>query len=53
MLERLVSSFIKDFDKYGSGGLCLSQMGWQLNSDFNRGKGRTIDRPTGCRDRFQ
>lgn len=44
VLERLVSSFIKDFDKYGSGGLSLSQMGWQLNSDFNRGKGRTIDR---------
>jgi len=44
VLERLVSSFMSGFDRFGSNGISLSQMGWQLNSDFNKAKGRTIDR---------
>lgn len=44
VLESLVPKFIDDFSRLGSSNISLSQWGWQLNSDFNRGKGLMIDR---------
>ncbi len=44
VLNNLVSSFMNDFDKYGSEAISLNQMGQQLNSDFRRSAGDMIDR---------
>lgn len=44
ILEKLVLGFMSDFNSYGAEGISLSQMGWQLNSDFRRSAGDMIDR---------
>ncbi|NLL88563.1 MAG: hypothetical protein GX228_06490 [Firmicutes bacterium] len=44
VLPGLVKSFVEDFNRFGSKGISLGQLGSQLNSDFNRTKGLFVDR---------
>ena len=44
ILPGLVKSFFSDFKRFGSNGVSLAQIGSQLNSDFNRSAGKSVDR---------